>query len=584
MAPTQAEVDAAQNEKLRRIYVIACGKEPPAQDKDNTYFMWRCSCKGLGINGQLIDELREALPSLSKVTWEDVTKELNLDPLRGNEQFSGKPIQNLYLPHSFIKTLLDDARTSLLAYGHPTEHKNERQHIQLASFIIRAILKVFGGVIRDTSEERLPASNTSSGGSVEVELRIKNKIIIFVAEFKKLIRGDPNHKVLAQAVAEVTCVEQYNRFLGYTFPIHAITTDLEETAVYTWDHDTSYLDGSYTVTRSLFSVVVEGYTEYIKEELNQLALPATLKKPIATSKIIHALQDNEFTKILRANAELPGPIEVEEDSTAEATNQMHRCEQHMTAICHALLSHVGFIIAPKHLTSKKKLQLSQDRSQRATRHLTYSIKPLQFRLCVRIIRRVPDSSESEASAPDPEENDPNVLVSIRWKNSLVARATRAYRTVVWSFDFAHFLNEHMLFPSKFHKVEDSGFHNPALYKEFVHMMQQTLLQPLWQNIHNNYREVGSADPGDDPHSKKLYERSLELVEEAKMLLSNPDSTQEQRARGMEKLHASVRLPIWDSKIFSEEEVLQQDEEGYKFHDEYVEPVTRADRLEHEGAA
>ncbi|KAK0201226.1 hypothetical protein DFS33DRAFT_1117236 [Desarmillaria ectypa] len=495
MAPSQTEIDAAI-QTVRKAYFVVFRKQPPARDRDNYLLLWKAVYSGLGVHVDLIDDLKKALPSLSKVTWEDVAKVLNLDPSRGNEQFSKKSIQNIYLPHSFIKHLLDDARTSLLTYGDLKEHKNERQHVQLASFIIRAILKEFGGIIHDTAEERLPASDTSSGGPVEVELRIKSKIILLIAEFKKRIGLDPQHQVLAQAVAESTCVDLWNRSLGYTFPIHAITIDLKETTVYTWDPKTetpsirvnlecaefvhtddeeyiqSFLRMVPVLTRLLFSIVVEGYGEYIKAKLSQLTLPETLKKPIAMTKTIHILQGHEFTAILRANTELPGPIQEGSESGRTATAEMHRHEQHVTAICHALLSHVGFIIAPKHLTSKK-LELSQGTTTPCARVLTYSIKPLQFNIIVQIVDIVQNPEVLEGTVP-------NVIISMRWRHS---STTQENEIVAWTFPFAQYFDNHKKFPSQFRKVEDSGFHSAALYKKFVHLMQQTLLQPLWQKIH-----------------------------------------------------------------------------------------------------
>ncbi len=39
-----------------------------------------------------------------------------------------------------------------------------------------------------------------------------------------------------------------------------------------------------------------------------------------------------------------------------------------------------------------------------------------------------------------------------------------------------------MFPPQFEKIEDTGFKSTALLVEFVQLMQEGLLVPLWQNI------------------------------------------------------------------------------------------------------
>ncbi len=71
-------------------------------------------------------------------------------------------------------------------------------------------------------------------------------------------------------------------------------------------------------------------------------------------------------------------------------NMLHRREQHITAICHTLLSLAGFDLGSEHKTSTNKLKLT-------TEPLSYSIDKFDF--SVQITCGVP-----------------NVVISMGWKH------------------------------------------------------------------------------------------------------------------------------------------------------------------------
>ncbi len=71
-------------------------------------------------------------------------------------------------------------------------------------------------------------------------------------------------------------------------------------------------------------------------------------------------------------------------------NMLHRREQHITAICHTLLSFAGFDFGSEHKTPTNKLKLT-------TEPLSYSIDKFDF--SVQVICGVP-----------------NVTISIGWKH------------------------------------------------------------------------------------------------------------------------------------------------------------------------
>ncbi|KAK0201227.1 hypothetical protein DFS33DRAFT_1447412 [Desarmillaria ectypa] len=275
-------------------------------------------------------------------------------------------------------------------------------------------------------------------------------------------------------------------------------------------------------------------------------LPLALQKNIPVSKTIDVV---EFMKHLRSDAELPEPCK--ETPGREAI--LHRREQLITAICHALLSHVGFNIASKyHKASTKKLELSQDTSPYA-RVLSYSIEPVwRFSFVV----QTTDGAGRPAS-----EAVPNVVVSMIWRYISGSTDVWSQTAVSWILNSDYFLDERTTFPPQFNRIEDTGFRSTARFMEFVQKMQERLLKPLWQNILDNHPDVGSTD---HLSKQKSHEQSLE---ETKTTVH--DTQQEQ---GVGELAG-------DNGLFSEEQIQMQDKEAYMLHEDYVVPITRAEHLE-----
>ncbi|PBK82447.1 hypothetical protein ARMGADRAFT_732973 [Armillaria gallica] len=176
-----------------------------------------------------------------------------------------------------------------------------------------------------------------------------------------------------------------------------------------------------------------------------LNFPEALETHAAVSKTIYVFQ---FMQRLQNEAEFP------------EQNMLHRREQHITAICHTLLSMVGFNLGSEHKTLTNKLKLT-------TKPLSYSIEKFDF--SVQITCGVP-----------------NVIISMGWKHPDVETQLEP---VSWAFDAAYFLNEPTVFPPQFEKIEDTGFKSPALLVEFVQLMQEGLLVPLWQNIRDNHPDI-----------------------------------------------------------------------------------------------
>ncbi|PBK64741.1 hypothetical protein ARMSODRAFT_461026 [Armillaria solidipes] len=66
--------------------------------------------------------------------------------------------------------------------------------------------------------------------------------------------------------------------------------------------------------------------------------------------------------------------------------------------------------------------------------------------------------------------------------------------------------------------------------------------------------------------KKGCERALELIDEARTLMSNRNGTQEEGESGLKKLSTSTLVLPWGHKVFTEEEMRAQDEDIHRMLD------------------
>ncbi|KAK0439170.1 hypothetical protein EV421DRAFT_1906177 [Armillaria borealis] len=190
-----------------------------------------------------------------------------------------------------------------------------------------------------------------------------------------------------------------------------------------------------------------------------LDVPLALQKHITVSKTIDVY---EFMKRLGSEAELPEPC-------IGHTAELHRREQIVTAICHTLLSFMGFNLASHHKTSTNKLELSQDATKRS-RYLSYSIEPLEFDFALEVLD------------PGPDHLHPSVMASIGWKRGSVDVETAAKQYVTSTLSLGNYVDESTTFPAQIDRLVDTGFKSMAVFVKFVQLMQEHLLEPLWKNI------------------------------------------------------------------------------------------------------
>ncbi len=64
------------------------------------------------MQSSVVEELRQILPCLPDLAWQNAAPVLGLDPSHGDEQLSRYPLQTLYLPTSFVRELLRSIRRS----------------------------------------------------------------------------------------------------------------------------------------------------------------------------------------------------------------------------------------------------------------------------------------------------------------------------------------------------------------------------------------------------------------------------------------------------------------------------------------
>ncbi len=91
---------------LRKAYRTVFGTNVTTRDQDDHLLLWIQICSTLWVQESVVEELRQILPCLPDLTWQNAAPVLGLDPSRGDEQLSGYPLQTLYLPTFFVRELL----------------------------------------------------------------------------------------------------------------------------------------------------------------------------------------------------------------------------------------------------------------------------------------------------------------------------------------------------------------------------------------------------------------------------------------------------------------------------------------------
>lgn len=494
---------------LRKAYQTVFGRNIPARDRDKHLLFWTQICSALGAHSGVVEKLRQILPSLPDLTWPNITRIVGLDPSLGSEQLSENPLQTLYLPDSVILKLLGRARRSA------TYRRDHEKYSHLGSLGVKYILIEFGGFAYDTENEGIDASE------YELELRIVHNAALLVVESNR----PATSKVHAQAIAEATCLAASNSRLGYSNPIHVIVLGREQTTFYTYDpsvkqfykrqhltlkgmqcetdvgkgpevvRDFQLQRMTAVLARDLFSLIVEVYHDFIAAMMHRYRLPLALQPCSVATEKLSVYDEQSFMQDLC--------------TTMQPTGTNCERELHVKVVCHTFMSFIGF------QTESQPV----DGSRSVYYHTPNSPDP-EFELRVEAIPRT-------------ESDTRDVMVTLHWRRHNVDWQLAGSS----SFVYNTFFPTDVALQSKFNKIQGTGFVSPTRYPEFRDSMQTDLLRPLWDSIREN---IAGTDT-------EALERALDLIEQAKPLMSDPDGTQDDREAGMEKLKDSVRGLPWDSQ-------------------------------------
>ncbi|KAK0462823.1 uncharacterized protein EV420DRAFT_1139860 [Desarmillaria tabescens] len=378
----------------------------PARDH---LLLWMKTCSALGVNDSVVEELREILPRLPDLTWKNVARVVGLDPSLGNEQLSEKPIQTLFLPVTLVNSLLGTAQRS-------SRYRRDRQgYVHLGSTAVKSILlDLLRGFVYDNEGEDLDASY------FDFELRIVGNAVLLVVEAKR----SASSEVHAQALAEATCLAASNSRSGYSLPIHVVITDREETTFYTYDRKQPppipsrlshisfpasakqfYLRSDLKIEyfqresvlgesperlrewqllrmtcilgRDLFSLIIEGYCDFIQATIRPFELPLALQPLDVTTEKLSVYDEHSFMRRFRTTVQSTG------------TN----AEQVMV-VCHVLFSFIGFEIRGERFDV-------DDKSQTISYHIS-NFPDLEFELRVEAVHRT-------------EPDSPSMMVTLQWR-------------------------------------------------------------------------------------------------------------------------------------------------------------------------
>ncbi len=123
-------------EELHHLYKTVFQQDVPIADKSDHLRVFLAIYDAIGGKQELLNDLRETLPSLSRVIWEDVASIGDLDPAKGREQLEHIPVRfEAALTVDVILGMQRELRLALETYKLPSRHTKEVQHVQLTSYV-----------------------------------------------------------------------------------------------------------------------------------------------------------------------------------------------------------------------------------------------------------------------------------------------------------------------------------------------------------------------------------------------------------------------------------------------------------------
>lgn len=146
-APLITRSSSAQGvEKLHHLYKTVFQQDVPIADKSNHLRVFLAIYDNIGCKKEPLNDLRETLPSLSHVKWEDVASIGGLDPTKGREQLEHIPVRfEATLTIDLILGLQRELRQALKTYKLPSRHTEEAQHVHLTSYVCSSQVVISSG-------------------------------------------------------------------------------------------------------------------------------------------------------------------------------------------------------------------------------------------------------------------------------------------------------------------------------------------------------------------------------------------------------------------------------------------------------
>ncbi|KAK0457682.1 uncharacterized protein EV420DRAFT_473370 [Desarmillaria tabescens] len=346
--------------KLHQLYKTTFQQDVPIADKSNHLRVFLAICNTIGFEQDQLDHLRETFPSLSQVIWEDVASIANLDPAKGREQVKHAPVRfDVRLSMDLILRMKEDHCVALEIYKLPEWHTETAEHLHLTSYMIRGILALFGSLILSSAERIVPPRDTSSGGTIEVPLRLYNGLTLLVVEYEFRVLPQNRKQILAHLLAKLVAAAALNRQQGYTFNVHGMVTDLKETIWYTYNprsgkfhvrghveiggcnktpeglpvrESVAFMQKMALVTRFTLALLLEGYHDYLEETLAKYQLPPSVISLYLETLHLAEWDAHAYETYMRTKVSLPS------DNTIVALTPRQR----LIAVMHTYLSHLNF--------------------------------------------------------------------------------------------------------------------------------------------------------------------------------------------------------------------------------------------------
>ncbi|KIM83241.1 hypothetical protein PILCRDRAFT_7198 [Piloderma croceum F 1598] len=181
-----------------------------------------------------VDSIKSPLPdklaSFSNAEYEKIAPFFNMNPEYRASDWEIFSIPRVSLPNSIKDELLKAGAKAFRQSGPPSRQPNEGTRVEFLGTWLPEIIPLFLGRLYDRSEKPMPGTELSSGGRVEHEVFMWERVIVFLIEVKLEVMSGPKYwNFLAQVMCELESACQMNRRIDIQdFAIYAVLTDTKQ--------------------------------------------------------------------------------------------------------------------------------------------------------------------------------------------------------------------------------------------------------------------------------------------------------------------------------------------------------------------